>query len=87
MDIYKKYKVSETLKVSSSYKFCILACGEADIYAANARACEWDIAAGHAILDHAGGYVTTHEEKTFLYGKDKYKNLPLIAKRAMKLES
>ena len=81
-DIYKKYKVTKTVKMSSSLKFCIVAAGEADIYAANARAYEWDIAAGHAILEHAGGTVTTHEEKKFLYGKQDYKNLPIIAKRA-----
>ena len=42
--------------MSSSLKFCVLAAGEADIYAANARAYEWDIAAGHAILEHSGGF-------------------------------
>ena len=86
IDIYKKYKVSQILKMSSSLKLCILAAGEADIYAAKARAWEWDIAAGHAILEHAGGYITTHEEKKFLYGKENYKNLTIIAKRAAILE-
>ena len=85
-NIYKKCKVSRTIKMSSSLKFCILAAGEADIYAAEARAFEWDIAAGHAVLEHAGGYITTHEEKKFLYGKENYKNLPIIAKRAASLE-
>ena len=77
-----QYAVSETVKMSSSLKFCILAAGEADIYAENARAFEWDIAAGHAILEHAGGFVTTHEGKEFLYGKPNYKNLPILAKRS-----
>ena len=86
LDIYEKYKVSKTIKMSSSLKFCTLAAGEADIYAAKARAFEWDIAAGHAILEHAGGSVTTHDEKNFLYGKDDYKNLPIIAKRSFNLE-
>jgi len=86
LDIYKKYKVSRTIKMSSSLKFCILASGEADIYAAKARAFEWDIAAGHAVLEHAGGLITTHEEKSFLYGKNNYKNLPIIAKRTDSLE-
>ena len=84
--IYKKYKVTKMLKVSSSYKFCILASGEADISAANARAYEWDIAAGHAILVHAGGSLTNHEEKKILYGKKNYKNPPIIAKRSKNLE-
>ena len=70
----------------SSLKFCVLASGEADIYAAKARAFEWDIAAGHAILEHAGGFITTHEEKKILYGKESYKNLSIIAKRAVNLE-
>ena len=82
LDIYKKNNVTETIRMSSSLKFCILAAGEADIYAATARAYEWDIAAGHAILEHAGGSITTHEGKKFLYGKENYKNLPLIAKRS-----
>ena len=82
IEIYKKYKVSKIIKMSSSLKFCVLASGEADIYAAQARAWEWDIAAGHTILEHAGGSITTHQEKKFLYGKENYKNLPLIAKRS-----
>ena len=86
LNIHKKFKVSKIIKMSSSLKFCILASGEADIYAAKARAFEWDIAAGHTILEHSGGSVTTHEEKEFLYGKDGYKNLPIIAKRAKNLE-
>ncbi len=85
LDIYKKSEVSKKIKMSSSLKFCILASGEADIYAAKARAYEWDIAAGHAILEHAGGSITTHDEESFLYGKDNYKNLAIIAKRSKNL--
>ena len=86
LNIYKKYKVSQTIKMSSSLKFCVLAAGEADIYAAKARAFEWDIAAGHAILEHAGGIVVTHDKKKILYGKKGYKNLSIIAKRSLDLE-
>ena len=64
LEIYKKNKVTKTIKMSSSLKFCILAAGEADIYAAKARAFEWDIAAGHAILEHAGGSVVDHNFKS-----------------------
>ena len=72
--------------MSSSLKFCILAAGEADIYAAKARAFEWDIAAGHAILEHAGGSITTHDEREIFYGKKDYRNLGIIAKRSTNLE-
>ena len=71
--------------MSSSLKFCIIAAGEADIYAAIGRAFEWDIAAGHAILLHSGGSITSFDEKEFFYGKVNYKNLPIIAKRSQKL--
>ena len=84
--IYKKHNVSQILQMASSLKFCILAAGEADIYAANARASEWDIAAGHAILEHSGGSITDHNKKKILYGKKKFKNLPIIAKRCFSLE-
>ena len=86
LKIYKKYKVTKKIKMSSSLKFCILAAGEADIYSANARAFEWDIAAGHAILEHAGGYLTTHQEENILYKKKNFKNLDIIAKRSLHLE-
>ena len=86
LKIYKDHEVSKTIKMSSSLKFCVIAAWEADIYAAQARAFEWDIAAGHAILEHSGGTLTTLDEETFLYGKNGYKNLPILAKRAVNLE-
>jgi 3'(2'), 5'-bisphosphate nucleotidase len=42
----------------SSVKFCHLAQGDADIYPRLSPTCEWDIAAGCAILIAAGGAVT-----------------------------
>ena len=72
--------------MKSSLKFCVIATGEFDGYVAEPRACEWDIAAGHIILEHAGGYVKTHEGKEFFYGKKDFKNLPILAKRSDKLD-
>ena len=72
--------------MASSLKFCILAAGEADLYVAESRAFEWDIAAGHAILSHAGGTIRTHSDENILYGKKNYKNLALIAKRSTNLK-
>ncbi len=40
---------------SSSIKFCRLAEGAADLYPRFGDVCEWDAAAGHAILSAAGG--------------------------------
>ena len=49
----KEHNVT-SVKMSSSYKFCVIANGEYDIYAAKERANEWDYAAGHAVAEHAG---------------------------------
>jgi 3'(2'), 5'-bisphosphate nucleotidase len=64
--------------MKSSLKFCVIAAGEFDLYAAEPRACEWDIAAGHAILVHAGGKVTDFNDNEILYGKPEFKNPSLI---------
>ena len=66
--------------MKSSLKFCVIATGEYDGYVAEARACEWDIAAGHAILKNAGGQVTDFDGKEILYGKKDFKNPSLILK-------
>ena len=60
-DWYKKFNVTEYVKMKSSLKFCVIATGEYDLYIAEPRACEWDIAAGHAILKNAGGLITDFE--------------------------
>ena len=81
-DWHKKFKVTEHVKMKSSLKFCVIATGEYDLYVAEPRACEWDIAAGHAILKNAGGIITDFENKEILYGKKDFKNPSLILKRS-----
>ena len=76
--IYKKFNVKEFVRMKSSLKFCVIAAGEYDGYIAEPRACEWDIAAGHAILEHAGGSVTDFDGNEILYGKKDFKNPSLI---------
>ena len=78
--IHKTLNVKEFVKMKSSLKFCVIASGEFDGYVAEPRACEWDIAAGHAILKHSGGNVTDFEGKEILYGKKDFKNPSLILK-------
>ena len=79
-DWHKKFKVTEFTRMKSSLKFCVIAAGEFDLYIAEPRACEWDIAAGHAILKHAGGLITDFESNEILYGKKDFKNTSLILK-------
>ena len=78
--IHKELNVKKYVRMKSSLKFCVIAAGEYDGYVAEARACEWDIAAGHAILKHAGGNVTDFNKKEILYGKKDFKNPSLILK-------
>ena len=78
--IYNNLKVEENIKMKSSLKFCVVATGEYDGYVAEPRAYEWDIAAGHAILSHAGGEVTDFNGNEILYGKPNLKNTSLILK-------
>jgi len=86
LEIYNKFGVKNFTNMRSSYKFCVIASGEFDFYAAKPRAYEWDIAAGHALVKHAGGIVTTLDEKEFKYGKKDYKNLDLLVRRSKNLK-
>ena len=82
LELHKKYKVTEYKKMKSSLKFCVIATSEYDIYVAEPRAYEWDIAAGHAILKNAGGEITDFGGNQILYGKKDFKNPSLILKRS-----
>ena len=78
--IFNELNVKEYTRMKSSLKFCVVATGEYDGYVAEPRAYEWDIAAGHAILEHAGGTVTDFEGNEILYGKKDLKNPSIILK-------
>ena len=84
-DLHKKEGVTEYTKMKSSLKFCVIAAGEYDLYVAEPRASEWDIAAGHAILKNAGGIITDLQENEIEYGKKDFKNPGLILKRSKAL--
>ena len=72
-------KIKEMVSGSSSIKFCTVAEGNADIYPRFGRTMEWDTAAGHAILNAAGGSVKTTDGKPFTYGKPGFENPHFIA--------
>ena len=79
-NIHKQLGVKKYVRMKSSLKFCVIAAGEYDGYVAEPRACEWDIAAGHAILKHAGGTVTDFNNNEIKYGKKDFKNPSHILK-------
>jgi 3'(2'), 5'-bisphosphate nucleotidase len=80
LEIHKMYQISSYEKMKSSLKFCVVAAGEFDLYAAEPRACEWDIAAGHAIVLHAGGEIKDFNDNEIIYGKPEFKNSSIILK-------
>ena len=84
-EFHKKFGVTEHLKMKSSLKFCVVATSEFDLYVAEPRASEWDIAAGHAILKNAGGIITDFNGNEIFYGKQDFKNPSLIIKRGENL--
>ena len=83
--IHSDLGVTEHVRMKSSLKFCVIATGEFDGYVAEPRACEWDIAAGHAILENAGGIVTDFNGNEITYGKKDFKNPSIILKRSKNL--
>lgn len=60
---------SEQMVCGSSLKFCRLAEGLADVYPRLAPTCEWDIAAGHAVLAASGGAITAPDGTPLAYGR------------------
>jgi 3'(2'), 5'-bisphosphate nucleotidase len=61
--------VGEMVACGSAVKFCQVAEGQADVYPRLSTTCEWDVAAGHAVLVAAGGTVITAEGGPLSYGR------------------
>lgn len=61
--------IVERTSLGSSAKFCLIAEGNADVYPRLSPTCEWDIAAGHAVLTAAGGTVLTPGGQPISFGQ------------------
>ena len=79
----KAYPIKQFVAAGSSLKLCLVAAGEADIYARGGRTMEWDIAAGHAVLRAAGGSVKSWDGGPFVYGKKGFENGAFVARGAL----
>ncbi|MBU0859002.1 MAG: 3'(2'),5'-bisphosphate nucleotidase CysQ, partial [Alphaproteobacteria bacterium] len=53
----ESHKVAKMVHIGSSLKFCAIAAAKADMYPRFGPTCEWDVAAGDAILRAAGASV------------------------------
>ncbi len=73
--VLKNYDVTDSISVGSSLKFCMVAEGKADVYYRHGPTMEWDIGAGQAILEAAGGKVFIETtENPFRYNKENLLN-------------
>jgi 3'(2'), 5'-bisphosphate nucleotidase len=61
--------IADRLASGSAVKFCQVAEGAADVYPRLSTTCEWDVAAGHAVLVAAGGVITTPAGGALNYGQ------------------
>jgi 3'(2'), 5'-bisphosphate nucleotidase len=76
----KKYKNPEILKIGSALKLCLVAEGKADLYPRFSPSMEWDIAAGHAIIEGAGFIIYEYSNnKPLSYNKENLMNPFFIA--------
>jgi 3'(2'), 5'-bisphosphate nucleotidase len=60
--------VARRIPCGSALKFCRIAEGAADLYPRLATTCEWDVAAGHALIAAAGGSVASPDGEALRYG-------------------
>jgi len=65
----EQFKVQKMVRRASSLKICAVASGKADLYPRFGPTCEWDTAAGDAILRAAGGYLTDMQGQPLTYGR------------------
>ncbi len=72
-EFYSQYNLKDRVSRGSSLKFCMVAEGAADLYFRSGPTWEWDTAAGHAIVLHAGGKVLIGNDD-LLYNKPSLKN-------------
>jgi 3'(2'), 5'-bisphosphate nucleotidase len=61
--------IADRRACGSAVKFGQIAEGSADVYPRLSATCEWDVAAGHALVAAAGGAVVTPEGAPLTYGR------------------
>ena len=71
--ISKNFNEIEIIEAGSSLKLCRVAEGLADIYCRMGPTYQWDIAAGQAVAEAAGGILKTLEGNDFFYSFDSEK--------------
>jgi len=73
-DMVKELPTLSVKHVSSSYKFCMIADGRADLYLHFGRTSTWDTAAGHALVNAAAGRMMDMKGREMSYVEDVFIN-------------
>jgi 3'(2'), 5'-bisphosphate nucleotidase len=77
---FKKENESEIRIYGSAVKFCRIAEGASDVYPKFSLIHEWDIAAGHIIIEESGGrIIEPGTGRAPVYNKEDYHQPPFIA--------
>lgn len=69
-----RYNCTHWEAMDSSIKFCLIAEGLYDAYPRTGPTCEWDTAAGQAVLEAAGGRVMGADGQALSYRKAGFRN-------------
>lgn len=74
----------DIMKIGSAIKFGLIAAGEADVFVRPGQVWDWDIAAGQALIEAAGGKIQDMVGQPLVYGqaKSQYRHPPFIARCA-----
>jgi 3'(2'), 5'-bisphosphate nucleotidase len=64
----ERFPNAQTVGCGSAVKFCRIADGSADLYPRLAPTRDWDVAAGHALVEAAGGRVLAPDGTPLIYG-------------------
>jgi 3'(2'), 5'-bisphosphate nucleotidase len=79
-DFLNKLGVTKTIQIGSSLKFCLIAEGKAHVYPRFGPMMEWDSAAGHAVVEQAGGKVTTWQGGPVRYNTESLKHNGMVVR-------
>ncbi len=75
----KEYRIDDVEIIPSSIKLCFIAIGVADVYPKFGDTMQWDIAAGHALINASGGKIFNLSNDEIFYQVSDFHNSYLIA--------
>lgn len=83
VEFIQEKKYIHVLRLGSGLKFIALLENKADLYPRLSTVCEWDIAAGDALLRAMGGGILDLDGKSITYGNQGFKTGPFLACRSL----